>query len=112
VGVKLALVLGGCNVGAGRKSWGTNAERGIVAGGARRDGGVRLGRKGNGTCLLRLGPGQEGDPSSQRALLWMTAKGGLGEGTGRLGEADRFERNWRRWRGLALGVKTPGEGGE
>jgi hypothetical protein len=30
------------------------------------------------------------DPSSQKALLWMTAKGGLCIRTGRLGEADRI----------------------
>ena len=36
------------------------------------------------------GAGQEGDPSSQKALLWMTAKCGLGGWTGRLGEADRL----------------------
>ena len=30
-----------------------------------------------------------GDPSSQRTLLWMTAKYGLGVKTGRLGEEDR-----------------------
>jgi hypothetical protein len=30
--------------------------------------------------MLKLKAGQEGDPSSPKALLWMTAKGGLGDG--------------------------------
>jgi hypothetical protein len=46
--------------------------------------------------------GQEGDPSSRKALLWMTAKGGLGGGTERLGEADRF----LAWTKKAGGLKT------
>jgi hypothetical protein len=41
------------------------------------------------TALLRFAAGQEGDPSSRRALLWMTAKGGLGGRAERLGEEDR-----------------------
>ncbi len=39
-------------------------------------------------CTLK--PGQEGDPSSQKALLWMTAKNGLGARTRLLGEEDRW----------------------
>jgi hypothetical protein len=41
------------------------------------------------TPLRRLKPGQEGDPSSRKALLRMTAKCGLDARTVRLGEADR-----------------------
>jgi hypothetical protein len=37
----------------------------------------------------RVEPGQEGDPSSRKALLRMTAKCGLGGRTERLGEEDR-----------------------
>jgi hypothetical protein len=39
--------------------------------------------------VAAVGGWQEGDPSSRKALLWMTANNGLGGGTGRLGEEDR-----------------------
>jgi hypothetical protein len=45
------------------------------------------------TSLRRLKAGQEGDPSSREALLRMTANGGLGCRTMRLGEADHS--SWR-----------------
>jgi hypothetical protein len=39
---------------------------------------------------LRRTAGQEGDPSSRKALLWMTANYDLDDWTIRLEEADRF----------------------
>jgi hypothetical protein len=56
------------------------------------------------TFLRRLTAGQEGDPSSRKALLWMTAKGGFGGRTGRLGEADRLAG--RATRAKTGGLKT------
>jgi hypothetical protein len=45
--------------------------------------------------------GQEGDPSSRKALLWMTANYGLGERTRGLGEADRIGRREGLYVGLS-----------
>src|SRR5580698_7146775 len=47
---------------------------------------------GRGSARRRLGKkiGSKRDPSSRKALLWMTAKGGLDGRTGRLGEEGRL----------------------